>query len=188
VEEYYGGSLPDPHPADITDVDDHMGWHEQGDGRLFLGINVDNGRIKDEGDLRIKTAIRTLLARYPVDTRLTPLQGMLLCDLEPSSKPEINSILRDHGIALAEDLTLARRFAISCPAFPTCGLAITESERVMPQVMDELEAEFARHGLGEERITVHMTGCPNGCARPYTPDIGLVGKARGKYTVYLGGN
>ncbi|MBX3437021.1 MAG: NADPH-dependent assimilatory sulfite reductase hemoprotein subunit, partial [Planctomycetaceae bacterium] len=188
VEEYFGGPLPEPHPAEVTDVDDHMGWHEQGDGRLFLGINVENGRIKDEGPLQLKAAIRTILARYPVDTRLTALQGMILCDLEPSMRSEITAILKDHGVALAEDLTLARRYSIACPAFPTCGLAITESERVMPEVMDQLEAEFDRHGLKNERITVHMTGCPNGCARPYTPDIGLVGKARGKYTVYLGGN
>lgn len=188
VEEYYGNSLPEPHPTDVTDVDDHMGWHEQGDGRLFLGINVENGRIQDEGDVRMKSAIRALLARYPVDTRLTALQGMILCDLEPSAKSDVEAILRDHGVPLAQDLTLARRYSIACPAFPTCGLAITESERVMPQVMDELQAEFDRHGLRNDRITVHMTGCPNGCARPYTPDIGLVGKARGKYTIYLGGN
>ncbi len=188
VEEYFGQSLPKPHPCDITDVDDHMGWHEQGDGKLFLGINVENGRIQDEGHLRIKSAIRAILARYPVETRLTALQGMILCNLGPSAKDAINAILTDHGVPLAEDLTPARRYSIACPAFPTCGLAITESERVMPQVMDSIEAEMQQQGLGGERIAIHMTGCPNGCARPYTPDIGLVGKARGKYTLYLGGN
>ena len=188
VEEYFGEWLPEPHPTDITGVDDHMGWHEQGDGKLFLGINVENGRIKDEGDFRLKTAIRTILAKYPVDTRLTALQGMILCDIDPADKDDIESILKDHGIPLAEDLTLARRYSIACPAFPTCGLAITESERVLPEVMDDIEATLEKHGLIDECVTVHMTGCPNGCARPYTPDIGLVGKARGKYTVYLGGN
>ncbi len=188
VEEYYGAPLPAPHPADVTDVDDHIGWHEQGDGRLFLGINVDNGRIKDEGSCRLKTALRVLLARYPVDARLTPLQGMILCDLEPSWRAEIETILRDHGVPLVEDLTLVERFAIACPAYPTCGLAVTEAERVMPEVRQSIEAELARQGLGGERIAIHMTGCPNGCARPYTPDIGLVGKAKHKYTIYLGGN
>lgn len=188
VEEYYGGSLPEPHPADITGVDDHIGWHEQGDGKLFLGINVDNGRIKNEGNLRLKSAIRAILARFPVQTRLTALQGMILCDIEPAQQNEIDAILREHGVAGADELTLARRYSIACPAFPTCGLAITESERVMPDVMTDIEAEMERRGIGGERIAVHMTGCPNGCARPYTPDVGLVGKARGKYTVYLGGN
>lgn len=188
VEEYFGAALPEPHPSDVTDVDDHIGWHEQGDGKLFLGVNVENGRIKDEGSLKLKTAIRELLAKYPVDCRLTALQGMLFCDIEPSDKQDVEQILRRNGVKLSDELTLARRYSISCPALPTCGLAVTESERIMPDVMDALEAEFARNGLAEERITVHMTGCPNGCARPYTPDIGLVGKARGKYTVYLGGN
>ncbi len=188
VEEYYGASLPEPHPTDVTDVDDHMGWHEQGDGKLFLGINVENGRVKDEGDFRLKTAIRVLLNKYGMDTRLTALQGMILCDIDPADKADIESILKEHGIALADELSLSRRYSISCPALPTCGLAVTESERIMPGVMDEFDALLKEHGLSDERVTVHMTGCPNGCARPYTPDVGLVGKARGKYTIYLGGN
>ncbi|WP_417850464.1 NADPH-dependent assimilatory sulfite reductase hemoprotein subunit [Thalassoglobus sp.] len=188
VEEYYGASLPEPHPTDVTDADDHMGWHEQGDGKLFLGINVENGRVKDEGDFRLKTAIRVLLNKYGMDTRLTALQGMILCDIDPADKADIESILKEHGIALADELSLSRRYSISCPALPTCGLAVTESERIMPGVMDEFDALLKEYGLSDERVTVHMTGCPNGCARPYTPDVGLVGKARGKYTIYLGGN
>ena len=188
VQEYLGETLPAPHPADVTDVDDHIGWQEQGDGKLFLGINIENGRIKDEGDLRLKTALRAIFHKYPVSTRLTALQGVILCDIDPEAQEDIESILREHGVKLADELTLARRYSISCPALPLCGLAVTEAERIMPAVMDDIDAEMARQGLQDERITIHMTGCPNGCARPYTPDIGLVGKARGKYTVYLGGN
>lgn len=188
VEEYYGRPLAEPHPTDVREVDDHLGWHDQGDGRLFLGLNIDNGRIKDEGDYRLKSALRTLLTRYGMNCRNTPLQGMLLCDIDSADRADIERTLRDHGVPLAEELTLTRRYAISCPAYPTCGLAVTEAERVMPSVLSLIEAEMARHALSSERITVHMTGCPNGCARPYTPDIGLVGKARNKYTVYLGGN
>ncbi len=188
VAEYYGSSLPEPHATDVTDVDDHMGWHEQGGGKLFLGINVESGRIKDEGDFRLKTALRVLLNKYGMETRLTALQGIILCDIDATDKQEIEGILKEHGISLAEDLSLTRRYSFACPALPTCGLAIAESERVMPSVIDSIDAVMQEHGLGEERISVHMTGCPNGCARPYTPDVGLVGKARGKYTVYLGGN
>lgn len=188
VEEYFGNSLPEPHPADVTDVDDHMGWHEQGDGKLFLGVNVENGRIKDEGEFRLKTALRTLLEKYGMETRLTALQGVLLCDIDPADKDDIEKTLKEHGVPLAEDLSLARRYSISCPALPTCGLAVTESERVMPEVMSTIEAAMEENGLKDERLTVHMTGCPNGCARPYTPEVGLVGKARGKYTLYLGGD
>ncbi len=188
VEEYFGEKLAHPHPADVTDLDDHLGWHDQGDGKLFLGINVENGRIKDEGDLRLKSALRLLLNKYRMRCRLTPLQSVILCDLEPTERKSIERILAEHGIKEAGEVSLLRRYSIACPAFPTCGLSITESERVMPQVIDALEAELDKVGLAGERITVHMTGCPNGCARPYTPEIGLVGKTLGKYTIFVGGN
>jgi sulfite reductase (ferredoxin) len=188
VEEYYGRSLADPNPIDVTEVDDHIGWHDQGDGKLFLGVNIECGRIKDEGDLRLKTGLRTLLEKYGMRSRLTPLQSVILCDIDPGERKPIERILRDHGVRQAEELSLVRRYAIACPAFPTCGLSITESERVLPQLIDALDVEMARIGLGGERIAIHMTGCPNGCARPYTPEIGLVGKTLGKYTIYLGGN
>lgn len=189
VEKFYGKPLPDPKAIEVTDVDDHIGWHEQGDGKLFLGINVENGRIKDEGALRIKTGLRAILSKYRMDTRLTALQGVILCDIDPKDRADIDSLMKQHGIAAAEDLTLVRRYSIACPAWPTCGLAVTESERALPGILDTMETELEKLGLIGDRISVHMTGCPNGCARPYTPDIGLVGKAAGeKYTVYLGGN
>lgn len=188
VEEYFGGPLPAPHPSDVTGVDDHIGWHEQGDGKLFLGINIENGRIKDEGELRIKSGLRAILGKFGMDTRLTALQSVILCDIDPADKDEIDGLLAEHGMKSAEELSLLRRYSIACPAFPTCGLSITESERALPGIIDQLEVEAARHGLESQKIAVHMTGCPNGCARPYTPDIGLVGKAVGKYTVFLGGN
>jgi sulfite reductase (ferredoxin) len=188
VEEYFGQNLADPHPADVTDVDDHLGWHEQGDGKLFLGVNVECGRLKDEGDLRIKSAVRLILEKYGVRSRLTPMQSLIFCDLEPAERSNIERILIDHGVKLAPELSPLRRLSIACPAFPTCGLSITESERVMPQLVSQLETELNRLGLGNERIATHMTGCPNGCARPYTPDIGFVGKTLGKYTIYVGGN
>jgi sulfite reductase (ferredoxin) len=188
VEEYLGASLPEPHPADVTDAEDHVGWHRQGDGKWFLGLNVENGRIKDEGPLRLKSALRTILRKYGMESRLTALQGIILCDVEEAWKDEITAILVDHGVRLDHELSMTRRYSIACPALPTCGLSVTESERVMPQAVDQIEAELAKLGLADEKVAVHMTGCPNGCARPYTPDIGLVGKAKLKYTLYLGGN
>lgn len=188
VEEHLGRKLAEARGVEITGVDDHMGWHEQGDGNLFLGINVENGRIKDDGSLRIKSGLRAILRKYGMNTRLTALQGVILCDIKPQDRPDISRMLADHGMAAAEDLSLIRRYSIACPALPTCGLSVTESERVLPRVISDLEVELKKLDLISERISVHMTGCPNGCARPYTPDIGLVGKSRGKYTVYLGGN
>lgn len=188
VEEHLGRKLAEARDVEITGVDDHMGWHEQGDGHWFLGINVENGRIKDDGSLRIKSGLRAILSKYGMNARLTPLQGVILCDIKPQDKADISRLMAEHGMAAAENLTLIRRYSMACPAFPTCGLSITESERVFPSIVDALEAELRKFGLLSERISVHMTGCPNGCARPYTPEIGFVGKAKGKYTVYLGGN
>jgi sulfite reductase (ferredoxin) len=189
VEEYYGHTLPDPHPADVTDVDDHLGWREQGDGNLYLGLAVPDGRIADfEGGSQWKSAIREILQKYGFECRVTALAGLILCDIPPALKPEINAILRKHKIKLAEELSLLRRYAMACVALPTCGLAVTESERVIHDVIHAIEARIAKYGLSKERIATHMTGCPNGCARPYTPDIGIVGKTMNKYTIYLGGN
>ena len=188
VEEYYGQPLPEPAPIQEKDVDDHIGWHKQGDGRWFLGVNIENGRIKDEGDLRIKTGLRAILNKYKMPTRLTALQSVIFCDIEEKDKADISKMLAEHGIKQDFELTLMRRYSIACPAFPTCGLSITESERALPGLIDELEVELAKLGIPNERISIHMTGCPNGCARPYSPDIGFVGKTLGKYTIYVGGN
>lgn len=188
VEAYLGGRpLADPHPVDIYGYDDHLGWHPQGDGTFYFGVNVENGRIKDDGSLRLKTGLRRLFERFRMPARLTPQQSLLLCDLEPEWQDEILALLREHGIKTHAEMSNARRFALACPALPTCGLAITEAERVMPAVVDELEVELAKLGLDAEQFSLRMTGCPNGGARPYTSDIGLVGKAAGTYTVLVGG-
>ena len=188
VEEYLGRPLDEPHPAEVTDVEDHLGWNAQGDGRDFLGIHIENGRIQDSDTVRSKSALRRIVETYRTPTRMTAQQNILLCDIEPSRRAEIDAILSDHGLIAAEQLSTVRRHSMACPALPTCGLSITESERVMPQLIDQLEAELLKQGIPDERIAVRMTGCPNGCARPYSPDIGLVGKTVGKYTVFLGGN
>ncbi len=189
VEEYYGRALPAPHAADVTDVDDHLGWREQGDGNLYLGLAVPDGRIADfAGGAQWKSCLRELLTTYGTEVRVTALAGVILCDLPPTEKPAINAILRKHKCAPAEELSLLRRNAMACVSLPTCGLAVAESERVIHDVVHAIEARIAKYGLAAERIAVHITGCPNGCARPYTPDIGIVGKTLGKYTLYLGGN
>lgn len=188
VAEYYGRPLAEPRPEEPIATDDHMGWHEQGDGRWFLGIKIPNGRIRDTDAVQYKTGLRELCSRYRRELRLTAQQSLILCDIEPRERADIDAILADHGIRPAEALTPIERLSIACPALPTCGLAVTESERVMPQVLEAIRKELAARGLDDTELAVHMTGCPNGCARTYTSDIGLVGKARGKYTLYLGGN
>jgi sulfite reductase (ferredoxin) len=120
--------------------------------------------------------------------RITPHQGLIFCDIEPLDRAKLESILRKHGVPLTEEVSIARRWSMACPALPTCGLAVTESERALPGMMTELEAELAKLGLEDEPFTTRMTGCPNGCARPYNSDIGLVGRAKERYTMFLGGS
>jgi sulfite reductase (ferredoxin) len=187
VEEYYGGPLADPHPDDVHGFNDHMGWDEQGDGRWFYGLNIENGRIKDTPDMRLKTAIREVCRTLKPSIRLTSHQSMILGDIQPQDRSRLESILRSHGVKLTDEISIVRRWSMACVAWPTCGLSITESERALPGIIDQVEAELARLGLANEKFTIRMTGCPNGCARPYNCDVGLVGKARGKYTVFLGG-
>ena len=187
VEEYYGAALQPPRPVPVTDINDGMGWHAQGDGRYFYGLNVENGRIKDEGPFRLKTALREICRTIAPPLRLTPHQSILFCDLKESDREKLFAILRRNGVPLSEDISTVRRWSIACPALPTCGLAITESERVMPSMIDELERALAALGLENEVFTTRMTGCPNGCARPYNSDIGLVGKTKDKYTIFVGG-
>jgi sulfite reductase (ferredoxin) len=188
VEERLGWRLNDPAPIGAWEVDDHLGWHEQGDGQWFLGVHVENGRVIDSGSARMRTALRSLIEQYKPDVRLTAQQNILLTDIDAADRPAIDALLAEHDVRPAESLSPTFRAAMACPAMPTCGLALAEAERALPQVIRALEAELDRLGLGEERISVRMTGCPNGCARPFLGDIGLVGKTADHYQIYLGGD
>jgi sulfite reductase (ferredoxin) len=187
VEEYFGDSLAPLHPVHVHGFNDGMGWHEQGDGLWFYGLNVENGRIKDTPEMRLKSALREICNTFHSPLRLTPHQSIIFCDIKPEDRSKLESILRRHKVPLTEDYSTVRRWSIACPALPTCGLAVSESERVMPEIIDQLEVELERLGLQDEVFTTRMTGCPNGCARPYNSDIGLVGKTKDKYTIFLGG-
>jgi len=187
VEEYYGSSLPEPDPADVHGFNDHMGWEQQADGRWFYGLNIENGRIKDTDEMHLKTALRVICGELSPSIHLTAHQSLLFGGIAEAKRSRLESILVDHGVKLTNQISEVRRWSMACVAWPTCGLSITESERALPGMIDEMEAELARLGLEKEQFTVRMTGCPNGCARPYNSDIGLVGKARGKYTVFVGG-
>jgi sulfite reductase (ferredoxin) len=187
VEKYFGSALADPDPADVQAVDDHMGWAGQGDGRWVYGLNVENGRIKDADKLQLKTALREICKTLSPGIRLTAHQSILLTGIAEADKQRLTDILKRHGVPTTEDTSTVRRWSMACVAWPTCGLSITESERALPGMIDQLEEELTRLGLASEVFTVRMTGCPNGCARPYNSDVGLVGKAKDRYTVLLGG-
>jgi sulfite reductase (ferredoxin) len=177
-----------PRDIPVTGFPLHLGWHEQGDGNFFYGISIENGRIKDDGDFRLRTLIRKLVEKFEPNVRLTPMQDLLLCDLPKSAKPLIHRLLTVYGITRPERISLVQAHSMACPAIPSCGLALSEAERVLPEIVDQLEAEIKRLGLHSEKIGIRMTGCPNGCVRPYQSDIGIVGRSGDKYTVFLGGN
>jgi dissimilatory sulfite reductase (desulfoviridin) alpha/beta subunit len=187
LAEYIGGALVLPKPVTVRDADQHLGWHPQGHGQFFYGLSIENGRVKDEGAFRLRSALRKLLTELKPSLRITANQDLLLCDLDESARGTIEKTLADHGVRRPEQVSRVKQLSMACPAIPTCGLAITESERALPTVIEQLEKELARLELADERLTVRMTGCPNGCARPYQSDIGIVGRSGEKYLIYVGG-
>ncbi len=188
LQSYLPFPLVLPRAIAVTGFPLHLGWHAQGDGNYFFGISIENGRIKDDGDFRLRTALHTLVEKFQPNIRLTPMQDILLCDLPKSAKPLINRMLTVYGVAKPDRISLVQLHSLACPAIPTCGLALSEAERVLPSIIDQLEAELARIGLDKDKIGVRMTGCPNGCVRPYQSDIGIVGRSGDKYTLFVGGN
>lgn len=188
VESRLGRPLPPPAPVAITAIHDHLGWHDQGDGRWFLGVHIANGRIADTQAAAIRTGLRQVVARFQPGVHLTPQQNLLLTDVPEHARADVDRILDDHGVRGVRSLPVVRRWALACPALPTCPLALAEAERALPRVLDELEAVLRRLGLDDTPFTVRMTGCPNGCARPYSADLAFVGRSLGKYGIHVGGN
>ncbi len=188
LEQRLGSKLEEARPFAFTKQGDIYGWRQQLDGNLFLGLFVENGRIKDAGAYRLKTGLRRVVEQFKPGLRLTPSQNILLVNVPPADRDAITRVLAEHGVPVENQASVIRRASIACPALPTCGLALTESERIMPDVLGRIEALLAELGLQDEEIVIRMTGCPNGCARPYTAELALVGRAPGKYQLYVGGN
>lgn len=194
VEQRWAHPVAHARPTSPFTVQNHLGWHPQGDGRDFLGVFVENGRVKDEGGVRLKTALRQVIQEYRPALRLTPRQDILLTNLDPSYRGPIEEFFHRHGVALPDELPRLRLNALACPALPTCGLAITEAERALPQLIRGLEDELHRLSLGHEEFSVRMTGCPNGCTRPSMGELAFIGRTPGAggrpgtYNMYLGGN
>ncbi len=189
VEEYFGKSLEPFRELPEFKYQDYLGWNEQGDGKLFLGISIENGRVKDEGTFQLKTALRKIVEQFNLDVRLTANHNLVFCDIEPDQKQAIEEILQNHGVNSDPDqIEPLVRYAMACPALPTCGLAIAESERVIPSILDRIRKLLNQVGLQDEHFVVRMTGCPNGCARPYMAELGFVGSAPDAYQLWLGGS
>jgi sulfite reductase (ferredoxin) len=180
--------LQPPRPMPTFDAPDHLGWNDQGDGKYFIGLPVESGRIVDLGAKRLRSGIRATVQKYALSVRLTPQQNLLLCDVREEDRDAVSTLLNEYGITRVEDISKVRRLGLACPALPTCGLAITEAERAFPHVMEDIEGAMEATGVAHEPIVLRMTGCPNGCARPYVAEIAFVGRSLNKYVIYLGGN
>ena len=193
VEQRLGRSLDPLHPTDVVGYEDHLGWHPQGDGNEYLGLHVDSGYIRDGNDCRLKSALRELADRFACEARLTPQQNILLGNIRPTDRAKIDAVLSRHAVVPVASLSHVRRYAMACSGLPNCSAAITESSRMLPGILNELEAEVVRLGLSEERFTIRITGCSFGCTRSYLADIALVGRTidletgQEKYAILVGG-
>ncbi|QPN61803.1 sulfite reductase, ferredoxin dependent [Synechococcus sp. CBW1002] len=182
-QRYFSHPIKGLRQEPTTKLTDYLGWHRQSSGLWFVGLPVLCGRL--EGDLKL--GLRKIVDTFKLEVRLTPNQDLLLCNIGTSQRASLRLALADLGFETPEAPPLLARHAIACPALPTCGLAITESERILPAVLDRLEALLGRLGI-DRQILVRMTGCPNGCARPYMAEIGLVGSGVDQYQLWLGGS
>lgn len=189
VEQYFGKEIKPFKPLPKWKYLDFLGWNEQGDGKLFFGISVENGRVKDEGSWQLKTALRKIVEQFNLPMRLTPNHNIIFYEIEAQNKGIIEDILQQHGIITEpEQINPLTRYSMACPSLPTCGLGIAESERALPAILTRIQTLLDKLGMGEEKIVIRMTGCPNGCARPYMAELGFVGSATDAYQIWLGGS
>src|SRR5579863_5649557 len=188
LEQRLGHKVEDPKAVHWRSAEDHLGWHEQGDGRWFLGLHIENGRLKDTDTCLLRTGLRNTIETFRPAIRLTAQQNILLADIPAAQRDAVKEMLASYNIVTDPTQVGTHRFAMACPALPTCGLALAEAERVLPSVVQQIEAELQALGLHNEPLSIRMTGCPNGCARPYMGDIGFVGRTKDVYNIYIGGD
>jgi sulfite reductase (NADPH) hemoprotein beta-component len=189
IEKRSGVTLSEPKAYQFTTTNDTYGWQQAMDGTWFLTLFVESGRIKDVDGRRQKTALRQVAERFKgVEFRLTGNQNVILANVSDADKLGINALLAEHGLKTERQTSVLHAAAMACPALPTCGLALAESERMLPAMLDRIEKLCTDVGLDGEEIIIRSTGCPNGCARPYMAEIAFVGKAPGRYQLWLGGN
>jgi sulfite reductase (NADPH) hemoprotein beta-component len=186
VERRIGWKLAPARPFEFVTVQDPHGWHRCENGSWFYGLHILSGRIKDVAGWPLRTALREIAQVHTGDFRLTPSQNLLISGVADAQKVVVDSIFARHGLTKENERSGLRLNALSCVALPTCGLALAESERALPGILEKLEPVFASVGLSSQAVSIRVTGCPNGCARPFLAEIGLVGKAPGKYAFYLG--
>jgi sulfite reductase (NADPH) hemoprotein beta-component len=187
LERRLGFELGPIAPAFFVGTGDAVGWIKGEDGRRHLTLYVPHGRIKDTDEGRFRTGINEIAKIHKGEFRITGNSNLIVCGARAKDVAAIDAIVEEYGLDLHKRLNPLRRHALTCVALPTCGLAMAEAERYMPELLDKMEPLLAKHGLENDTISLRMTGCPNGCARPYLAEIALVGKAPGRYNLFLGG-
>ncbi|MEI7668729.1 MAG: NADPH-dependent assimilatory sulfite reductase hemoprotein subunit [Pseudomonadota bacterium] len=189
IDKYFGREMAAPLEIKKWAIDDHVGWHEQGDGKWFLGVPIPSGRIADDiYNVNYRTALSEVISTYKMPIILTNDQNIILCDIEAGEKIAIANILRKYNLRLREDISdLARNF-FACVSLPTCGKALAEAERVQNPLENSLQKLLDKYEIGQDKISVRLAGCPNGCSRPYVGDIGIVGRTPENYAIFIGGD
>lgn len=189
VNRRAGNVLAATRPYEFTTMGDLYGWHRAIDGKLFLTLFVETGRIKDVTGHAMKTALRQVAERFPhAEFRLSANQNVIIANLTEADRAALTALLAGHGVKVDQQASILHAASMACPSLPTCGLGLAESERMLPGLIDRIEKLGGELGLGGEEIIIRSTGCPNGCARPYMAEMAFVGKAPGRYQFWLGGN
>ena len=173
----------------LTTVEDDLGWHEQGDGRLYCAVHVSMGRVTDRPNgPQYLSAFNEIARTLGLPFVITANTNIVVADVAPEQRPQVDAILAKHHVPHADGFTATRRVAHACVALPTCGLSLSESERALPGILDRVDDVLKELDLASDPVLIRMTGCPNGCGRPYNADFGFVGRAPGKYAMYVGGS
>lgn len=180
-----GRPLRPAKPFSLGVAQTHQGWHKQkGEGLNYLGLFVENGRLRDTAEVRLRSGLRQVVEEFRPSILLTPAQDLILADLPESSKPQVEKRLAECGIILSQTQQTLRQHSMACPALPTCGLAVAEAERFLPALIDQLESD----GWGQLAVNLRLAGCPNSCSRPPVAEVGIIGRSLNLYHVYVGGS
>jgi sulfite reductase (NADPH) hemoprotein beta-component len=186
IEARLGTQLEPARPFRFDSNGDSFGWRETQSGRFNCTLFVESGRLANRPGRAWLDGMRAIAEVHRGTIRVTPNQNLIVAGVAAEDRPAIEALLAEHGLAGAGESAI-RRNSIACVALPTCGLAMAEAERYLPDILTRIEAILAAHGLADEPVTFRISGCPNGCSRPYVAEIALTGRAPGKYNLYLGG-
>jgi sulfite reductase (NADPH) hemoprotein beta-component len=180
--------LPAPRPFEFTSLGDRFGWVEGTDGRWHLTLRIEAGRIADRPGRQIRTGLREIAKIHTGDFRITANQNLVIANVPAAARQRIDALVASHGLDGYIAASPVRRDALACVSLPTCALAMAEAERYLPDFLGKVEERLAANGLAGQPLLLRITGCPNGCARPFMAEVALIGKAPGRYNLYLGGD